>query len=50
LIARAAVAMLMLLMAACSAKPAPFPVPASELGGGPGLLSGPTGEFTIYRQ
>jgi hypothetical protein len=48
--ARLAVAALLLLLGACSVKPAPFPVPASELGSGPGLLSGPSGEFTLYRQ
>ncbi|HEV2678363.1 MAG TPA: hypothetical protein VGV37_27795 [Aliidongia sp.] len=38
------------LLAACGAKPMPFPVPESELGDGPGLMSGPSGEFTIYRR
>jgi hypothetical protein len=37
-------------LAGCGLKPAPFPAPESELGNGPGLLSGPSGEFTIYRQ
>jgi hypothetical protein len=34
----------------CGIKPAPFAVPESELGGGPGLLSGPSGEFVVYHQ
>jgi hypothetical protein len=49
----AAVVLLLLTgvgLGACGIKPAPFPVPESELGGGPGLLSGPSGEFTVYRQ
>jgi hypothetical protein len=49
-LSRLAVAALLLLLGACGVKPAPFPVPESELGSGPGLLSGPSGEFTLYRQ
>lgn len=52
---RLAAALLLLLLSglglgACGIKPAPFPVSDSELGTGPGLLSGPAGEFTVYRQ
>jgi hypothetical protein len=51
---RLAAAALLLLVGAtlggCGIKPAPFPVPESEMGPSPGLLSGPTGEFTVYRQ
>jgi len=37
-------------LAACSMQPAEFPTPQSEMGTGPGLLSGKSGEFTVYRQ
>jgi len=52
---RAATALALLLLAAglggCgSLKPAPIPESDSEIGNGPGLLSGPTGEFTVYRK
>lgn len=46
--AAALLAAVALLLAGCGLKPAPFPTPDTELGQRPGLLSGPTGEFTVY--
>jgi hypothetical protein len=51
---RAAAALVLLLIAAglagCGAKSRPIPESEGELGNAPGLLSGPSGEFTVYRQ
>jgi hypothetical protein len=51
---RPAVALALLLIAAglagCGLQAAPIPASDSELGTRPGLLSGPSGEFTLYRQ
>jgi len=46
----AAVLLLLTGLGGCGIKPAPFAVPESELGGGPGLLSGPSGEFVVFHQ
>jgi hypothetical protein len=38
------------LLGACGIKPAPFPIPQSEMSSQPGLISGPTGELVIYER
>ena len=35
-------------LSACSGKPMPFPVPESELGDRPGLLTGEKGAWELY--
>jgi hypothetical protein len=48
-----ALTLLMVLAAGlggCGVRPAPFPTPQSDLDDRPGLMSGPDGEFTLYRR
>jgi hypothetical protein len=45
-----ALALLLAGLAGCGLRPAPIPESDSELGTRPGLLSGPSGEFVVYRQ
>ena len=40
----------LLLLTACGLKPAPFPIPPTEMPDSPGLFSGPTGEVTLFRR
>jgi len=42
----------LIALAACSdlGKPMAFPVPESELGPRPGVFTGPTGEWVVYRK
>lgn len=43
--------LLALLLSACaSIEPMAYPPAADEIPPGPGLFSGPDGEFTIYRK
>lgn len=37
-------------VAGCELHPTPFPTPASDLGNGPGLFTGKTGQATVLRQ
>ncbi len=46
----AAILALVLLAGCAQLHPAAFPAPASELGDRPGLLSGPTGNLTVFHQ
>jgi hypothetical protein len=41
---------LLLLLTGCALKPAPFPIPPSEMPDSPGLFSGPTGEVTLFKR
>ena len=43
---RALLLVSILLLAACAAEPVPYH-PGTEIPQGPGLLSGPTGEFVL---
>jgi predicted small lipoprotein YifL len=40
----------LLLLTGCGLKPAPFPIPPSEMPDSPGLFSGPTGEVTLFKR
>jgi hypothetical protein len=38
------------MLSACGGKPMAFPTPDSELGDRPGLLTGPSGAWTVYQR
>ncbi len=50
MIRRTTLLIALLLLAACGRKPAPFPVPTSEMPDSPGLISGPTGDMTLLKR
>jgi hypothetical protein len=42
--------LVLFLLTGCGLKPAPFPLPPSEMPDSPGLFSGPTGEAILFRR